>query len=93
VRWAGWAEAAEKGVDEFGGGVKWGETEGQLRLLDEGVQLAGVAGQVLVGQLKGEDQEAGGGGVEPAADDSGDHFCEGTLDGNAVGEGGQVEAG
>jgi hypothetical protein len=51
----------------------------------------GVAEEAPVGQLEGENHEACGGAVEPAAANSGDHFCERTLDGGAVFEAGQVE--
>jgi hypothetical protein len=89
VRRAAWPDDAEE-VDR---GVKWGKTERPLGLLDEGAELAGVAGQVLVGRQKGVDDEACGRAVEPAADDPGDHFRQGALDGGAVYEAGQVESG
>jgi hypothetical protein len=61
--------------------------------LDEGTELAGIAGQALVGPLKAEDDDAGGRAVEPTADDAGDHFRQGALEGGAVYEVGQVEDG
>ena len=80
-------------VEKVGEGVQWSKAERPLGLLDEGAELAGVAVQVLVGHLEGEEEEAGGRAVEPAADDSGDHFRQGELDGGAVFEAGQVEDG
>jgi len=87
-RRGGRPEAAEKVGQRAG--RNW--IERRLRLLDEGTEWVGVAKQVAVGQLKAEDHHAGGCGVEPAADDPGDHLGEGALDGDAVSESGQVEA-
>jgi hypothetical protein len=86
-------DAAEEVAQEFSGGVEWSKAERRLGLLGEGVESAGVAGQVLIGQLKGEDHEAGNRAVEPAAGDSGHHLGEGALDGRAIHEAGQMEGG
>ena len=87
VRRAARPDASEKVGQRAG----WSKNERQPGLLDESTELVGVTGQGLVNELKAGDDEAGRRGVEPAADDSGDHLCEGALDGGAVYEGGQVE--
>ena len=80
-------------AEEVGERVDWRKTERHLGLLDEGAEGVGVAGQGLVGDLKGEGEKAGRAAIEPAAEDSGGHFGEGALDGGPVYEVGQVEGG
>ena len=80
VRRAARSDASE----QVGQRAGWSKNERQPGLLDESAELVGVAGQGLVSELKAEDDKAGGRGVEPAADDSRDHLCEGALDGDAV---------
>jgi hypothetical protein len=94
VRRARWPEVAEEVGENVGGGIEGSEAEGLQGLVDAGAELAGGAGEVLIGQLQGEDHEAGLVVVEPPTDDAGEYFGEGALDGGGVGEAGrQVEDG
>ena len=71
-------------AEEVGERLQWSKAERNLGLLDEGAEWAGVAGQVLVGPLEGEEEESSGGAIEPATDDPGDHLGQGALDGVAI---------
>jgi hypothetical protein len=69
------------------------ESQARLGLSDEGAKRAGVAGQAFVGESQNSEEEPGGLALESAADQAGYDFGEGTLDGVAVVEAGQVEGG
>ena len=58
-----------------------------------GLQRPRITGQGAVRELQCEEEEAGGLWAEAAADGTGDDFSEGSLDGVAVGEVGQVKDG